>query len=130
MDEKLDLKVETIGNYLDKKKIALCITGGIAAIETPKIARHLRRYGAEVKAYVTPNALKFIGEVNDKIMMSYGAAEKGSSHIQHIDIETIDIFLPQNKLIFICYLHLNQHFILFKRMRCFLIILFFTIINE
>jgi len=34
--------------------------------------------------------LKFIGEINDKLMLAYGAAEKGSSHIQHIDIETID----------------------------------------
>ena len=34
--------------------------------------------------------LKFIGEVNDKLMLAYGASEKGSSHIQHIDIETID----------------------------------------
>jgi hypothetical protein len=34
--------------------------------------------------------LKFIGEINDKLMLAYGASEKGSSHIQHIDIETID----------------------------------------
>lgn len=56
-----DLKVDIIGDHLKDKRIALCITGGIAAIETPKIARHLRRYGADVKAYLTSEAQKFVG---------------------------------------------------------------------
>ena len=56
-----DVQVETAGNYLAGKRIALCVSGGIAAIETPKIARMLRRYGADVKAYVTGEAGKFIG---------------------------------------------------------------------
>lgn len=59
-----DLQVDRAGDDLEGRTIAFCITGGIAAIETPKIARHLRRYGAEVKAYATPNALKFIGRAS------------------------------------------------------------------
>ncbi len=56
-----DLQVETIGDYLLGRTIALCVTGGIAAIETPKLARQLRRYGARVQCYVTTEAEKFIG---------------------------------------------------------------------
>jgi phosphopantothenoylcysteine decarboxylase / phosphopantothenate---cysteine ligase len=59
-----DLQVEKIGNDLEGRTIALCVTGGIAAIETPKIARQLRRYGADVNAYATPSALKFVGEAS------------------------------------------------------------------
>jgi len=54
-----DPKVELISDYLLGKKIGLCVTGGVAAMETPKIARMLRRYGAEVTAYVTRAGLSF-----------------------------------------------------------------------
>lgn len=60
--ENKDLKVDIVGDYLKDKSIALCVTGGIAAIETPKLARHLRRYGATVRVYVTPSAYDFIGK--------------------------------------------------------------------
>jgi len=59
-----DHQVDLIGNYLANKSIALCVTGGIAAIETPKIARQLRRYGAEVHVYMTPSANQFIGKTS------------------------------------------------------------------
>lgn len=54
------------------------VTGGIAAIETPKLARHLRRFGAEVEVFVTPTALDFIGEkalewgLRQKIIKDFG----------------------------------------------------------
>ncbi|MFA6461703.1 MAG: bifunctional phosphopantothenoylcysteine decarboxylase/phosphopantothenate--cysteine ligase CoaBC [Candidatus Woesearchaeota archaeon] len=56
-----DHQVDIVGDYLKDKTIALCVTGGIAAIESPKIARQLRRYGAEVHAYMTGEAQKFVG---------------------------------------------------------------------
>ena len=59
-----DLKVDSVGEYLKGKSIALCITGGIAAIETPKIARMLRRYGADVSAIMTKSAEKFVGKTS------------------------------------------------------------------
>ncbi|MBT5022446.1 bifunctional phosphopantothenoylcysteine decarboxylase/phosphopantothenate--cysteine ligase CoaBC [Candidatus Woesearchaeota archaeon] len=59
--ENVDLKVDKIGNNLDGKNIAMCITGGIAAIESPKIARQLRRYGANVNVFMTPSATEFVG---------------------------------------------------------------------
>lgn len=60
-DYNEDLKVELKSNMLSDYSIAYCVTGGIAAIESPKIARELRRHGANVNCYATMNALKFVG---------------------------------------------------------------------
>lgn len=49
-----------IVSKLKNKKIALCVAGSIAAIEAPKLARELMRYGAEVTAYMTKDAQKII----------------------------------------------------------------------
>jgi len=34
-------------------EIAVCVTGSVASIEAPKLARELRRHGAEVICYMT-----------------------------------------------------------------------------
>jgi len=62
---------------LKDKSIGLCVTGSIAAVETVKIARELRRHGADVhpimsnaaKEIIHPNALSFATghEVIDRI---------------------------------------------------------------
>lgn len=56
-----DLQVNAKSNCLEGKTIAVCVTGGIAAIEAPKLIRELRRFGAEVSVYTTPTATRFIG---------------------------------------------------------------------
>ncbi|MFN7904393.1 MAG: phosphopantothenoylcysteine decarboxylase [Pseudobdellovibrionaceae bacterium] len=55
----LDHDVETLGSYLKGKRIALMVCGGIAAMKAPLIARALRRYQADVVAFVTDEALKY-----------------------------------------------------------------------
>src|SRR3989338_7779156 len=55
-----DLAVQIKSGVLSEKRIALCVTGSIAAVETVKLARELRRYGASVFATLTPSAEKFI----------------------------------------------------------------------
>ncbi len=52
------------------KKICLCVTGGIAAVEIVKIARELIRHGAEVVPYMTENALKFVSA--DSLLFATG----------------------------------------------------------
>ena len=49
---------------LQGKSLALGIGGGIGAVESVKICRELRRLGAEVTIYATPEALSFIGETS------------------------------------------------------------------
>ena len=56
-----DLQVDRVGDRLDGRTVALCVTGGIAAVESVKLIRHLRREGAQVNVYATPDALKFVG---------------------------------------------------------------------
>ena len=46
-----DTDVETTGSSLEKRRIVLGVTGGIAAVETVRLARALRREGAESVSY-------------------------------------------------------------------------------
>jgi len=55
-----DHDVISLGNSLKNKRIALLITGSIAAIKTPFIARCLRQYGAEVVAYISQEGLRYV----------------------------------------------------------------------
>lgn len=48
------------GDSLRGRKIALCVTGSVAAIKSPEIARELMRLGAEVYTVMTPMAQKII----------------------------------------------------------------------
>lgn len=40
-------------------RIALCVTGSVAAIEAPKLARELRRHGADVTCYMTEAGIRY-----------------------------------------------------------------------
>jgi len=89
-----DLKVDTAGDYLQDKNIALCITGGIAAIETPKIVRHLRRYGANVKAYMTTEAQKFVGVDALRWATEQEVITKLSGSSEHISNDDLILVAP------------------------------------
>jgi phosphopantothenoylcysteine decarboxylase/phosphopantothenate--cysteine ligase len=47
-------------SLLKDRKIALCITGSVAAVKCPEIARELMRQGAEVYAVMSTMAQKII----------------------------------------------------------------------
>lgn len=50
----------TESKELKGKRIALCVTGSVAAIQSPEIARALMRRGAEVIAVISPMARRII----------------------------------------------------------------------
>ncbi len=54
-----DRQVVLESTHLQNKRIALMVTGSIAAIKAPLIARTLRRRGAEVVAFVSQEALRY-----------------------------------------------------------------------
>ncbi|MEM7759459.1 MAG: bifunctional phosphopantothenoylcysteine decarboxylase/phosphopantothenate--cysteine ligase CoaBC [Cyanobacteria bacterium P01_A01_bin.40] len=54
-----DRQVALESNHLQGKRIALLITGSIAAMKAPLIARTLRRQGADVVAFVSSEALRY-----------------------------------------------------------------------
>ncbi|MDH5442979.1 MAG: bifunctional phosphopantothenoylcysteine decarboxylase/phosphopantothenate--cysteine ligase CoaBC [Hadesarchaea archaeon] len=50
----------TKGKELERQKIVLCITGSVAAVKCPELARELMRHGADVRACMTPSAIGLI----------------------------------------------------------------------
>ena len=56
-----DHQVPLLSGHLLGRNIALLVCGGIAAFKTPELARALRRRGARVTAFCSPEALKFVG---------------------------------------------------------------------
>ncbi|MSQ90498.1 MAG: bifunctional phosphopantothenoylcysteine decarboxylase/phosphopantothenate--cysteine ligase CoaBC [Phycisphaerales bacterium] len=57
---RTDHAVQLEGDHLQGKRIALLITGGIAAMKAPMLARALRRQGADVTAFVSDEGLRFV----------------------------------------------------------------------
>lgn len=75
------------------KKIAVCLTGSVASIEAPKLARELRRHGAEVRAFMTKYAIAY--GVSPKVMewatRNKVVVELGgmSEHLAHYDLVVV-----------------------------------------
>jgi phosphopantothenoylcysteine decarboxylase/phosphopantothenate--cysteine ligase len=63
-DGNVDTAVEMLSQTLRGFRITVCSGGGIAATELPRIARELRRHGAQVRFVVTQAALRFVGETS------------------------------------------------------------------
>jgi phosphopantothenoylcysteine decarboxylase/phosphopantothenate--cysteine ligase len=57
-----DHDLPRLGEQLLGKHIALLVCGGIAAMKAPMVARELRRYGAEVTAFVSAEGLRYVAE--------------------------------------------------------------------
>ena len=55
-----DHDVPVVSTRLAGKRVALLVTGGIAAMKTPQIARGLRRHGADVVAFASADALRYV----------------------------------------------------------------------
>jgi len=56
-----DHDVPVLSGHLRGKRVALLVCGGIAAMKTPLLARALRRRGAEVVAFCSDEALRYVG---------------------------------------------------------------------
>ena len=55
-----DHEVRREGSSLEGARVALLVTGGIAAMKAPLLVRALRRQGAEVTAFATTEALRYV----------------------------------------------------------------------
>lgn len=58
--ELLDHGVSSLSSILLNRRIALLVCGGIAAMKAPLLARELRKHGAEVVAFVSEEALRYV----------------------------------------------------------------------
>jgi phosphopantothenoylcysteine decarboxylase/phosphopantothenate--cysteine ligase len=79
-----DLSVEIKSDALKNKQIALGICGGIAATETVKIARELRRHGAEVTAFFTKSAELFITPLSLQWATNKDVVTGADANVQHL----------------------------------------------
>ncbi len=81
--------MEVKSRKLEGKHIALCVTGSVAAIESPRIARELSRHGADVTAFMSrgargiihPNTMEF-ATGKDVVTRLTGKLE----HLQEYDL--------------------------------------------
>ena len=55
-----DHDVPLASDRLAGRRIALLVTGGIAAMKAPEVARGLRRHGAQVVAFASEDALRYV----------------------------------------------------------------------
>lgn len=55
-----DHEVVRDGSLLEGARVALVVTGGIAAFKSPLVARALRRQGAHVTAFASADALRYV----------------------------------------------------------------------
>jgi phosphopantothenoylcysteine decarboxylase/phosphopantothenate--cysteine ligase len=71
---------------LEKKRILVGITGGIAAYKVPQLIRLLKKAGAEVKAVCTPWALRFVGDETLRTITGFPVYRDGQEFydIEHI----------------------------------------------
>jgi phosphopantothenoylcysteine decarboxylase / phosphopantothenate---cysteine ligase len=89
-----DHDVFRLGNHLVGKRIALLVTGGIAAMKAPLIARSLRRQGAEVVAYVSSEALRYTTTDALEWSTTNAVVTRLSAHSEHLsDATPFDLFL-------------------------------------
>jgi phosphopantothenoylcysteine decarboxylase/phosphopantothenate--cysteine ligase len=79
----LDLK-STKGHTLDGKKIVLCVTGSIAAVEAVKLARELIRHGAEVQGVMSEAAQTIIHPWALEYATGRGAITEITGAVEHV----------------------------------------------
>ena len=57
-----DREVARRSSRLSNKRIALILSGSIAAYRSPDLIRDLRREGAEVQVFATADALRYVAQ--------------------------------------------------------------------
>ncbi len=76
--------IGTKNRVLEKKRIVLCITGSVAAIKSPEIARELMRNGAEVYPVMTENAQMIIHPYTMEWATGNSCVTKLTGKVEHV----------------------------------------------
>ena len=74
------------GNSLSGKKIALCITGSIAAVECVKLARELIRHGADVHGVMTKAATEIVGPYSIEFATGNPVVTELTGMVEHVSM--------------------------------------------
>ncbi len=89
-----DHDVRSFGKHLEGKRVALMVSGGIAAIKAPFIARALRKQGATVVAYASKEGLRYTTEDSLEWSTTNPVVTRLSPSAEHLhDAERFDGYL-------------------------------------
>lgn len=86
-DQNKDLGVSIKSQKLLGKRVAFCVCGGIGAVQTVKLIRELRRHGADVTPFLTPQVSLFITPLS----VGWAAGKPAHSDVGQ-DVEHLDPF--------------------------------------
>jgi phosphopantothenoylcysteine decarboxylase/phosphopantothenate--cysteine ligase len=82
-----DREVPRDGHRLDGARVALMVTGGIAAFKAPLVARALRRQGAQVTAFCSDEALRYVTQDALEWSTNRPVVVRLSAHAEHLSDE-------------------------------------------
>jgi len=89
-----DREVSRDGHRLDGARVALMVSGGIAAFKAPMIARALRRQGATVTAFCSEEALRYVTQDALEWSTAQPVVVRLSAHAEHLsDAAPFDAYL-------------------------------------
>jgi len=89
-----DLGVNAKSSRLAGCTIALGIAGGIAAVETVKLVREWRRHGAEVTAFFSPDAKRFITPLSLEWATGRPVIEEAGADVDHLSTYDLVVIAP------------------------------------
>ena len=104
-----DTDVEIRGDSLAGKKILLGVSGGIAAVDTVRLARELRRHGAQVSVMMTHSAQNIITPLAVEWATQANVITDWASDLSALDEVDGILISPATRDLLASYLHGLQH---------------------
>lgn len=104
-----DTDVEIRGDSLAKKRILLGVSGGIAAVDTVRLARELRRHGAVVSVMMTHSAQKIISPLAIEWATQSPVITDWQSDLTALEEVDGILIAPTTRDLMASYLHGLQH---------------------
>ena len=104
-----DTDVESTGNSLKGARIVLGVTGGIAAVETVKLARELRRHGAELTVIMTPSSQRIITPLAVRWASQAEVITDWDGDLTALDVADAVLIAPATRDVMASHIHGLQH---------------------
>jgi len=92
--ELKDRQIPLTGSHLSGKRVALLVTGSIAAYRIPDLIRDFRREGANVEVYITKSGLQYVAKDALEWCSQNRVIDSFSSTAEHLSDSTpFDVFV-------------------------------------
>ncbi len=89
-----DRGVKASSSQLKGRRIAYCLTGGIGSVESVKNIREIRRRGANIVPFMTPQASKFITALSVGWAAESDVIIEEGSHVEHLEDFDLVVVAP------------------------------------